>query len=60
MLNRRCREYNGVGVLHNAPLSLLLAGLRSRELDIEDCIGFKPRDSRRRTSAIVETGNDGS
>ena len=47
-------------MLHNAPLSLLLAGLRSRELDIEDCIGFKPRDSRRRTSAIVETGNDGS
>lgn len=53
--SRQSPQNNGIGILNNSPLSLLLASLRSRDLNVEDCIGFKPRDRRVQTSASKKT-----
>lgn len=53
--SRQAPKHNAIGILNNSPLSLLLASLRSRDLNVEDCIGFKPRDRRVQSSTTKVT-----
>jgi hypothetical protein len=54
--SRQQPRFNGIGILNNAPLSLLISGLKGRDLVIEDCVGFRPRSRVR--SLVTTPGAD--
>jgi hypothetical protein len=51
---RTAPEHTGVSLLNNSPLALLVAALRSRNLNIEDCIGLRPRERLSKTSNVAD------
>jgi hypothetical protein len=52
---RTAAQHNGVSILNNSPLSLLIASLRSRNLKLEHCIGLRPRKFVKKTEAQLSS-----
>jgi hypothetical protein len=51
---RSAAQHSGISLLNNSPLSTLLASLESRALEIEDCIGLRPRKVLKKTTNVKD------
>lgn len=51
---RTSPQHTGVSILNNSPLSTLLASLQSRGLDIQDCIGLRPREALAKSTSVAD------
>jgi hypothetical protein len=51
---RTSAQHTGISLLNNSPLSTLLASLQSRSIEVEDCIGLRPRKVVGKTSNVNE------
>lgn len=52
--SRSAAANNGVSILNNSPLSILLAGFESRGLNLEDCIGLNPKPKMLKSNAVKQ------